>query len=142
MLIGKVKKKNEYKLYNYRVKDKDKDILNVIILGENWVGKTSIIKRFVYNTFNSVSISTIAITTSFKEIILKNNKEITIKLIDIGGQEKYSTLSKNYLKNADAVLYVFSHDREGSFEKIKEWKQLFNENNPRDDIPSYLINKK
>ena len=34
---------------------------------------------------------------------------------------------------------MFSHDREGSFEKIKEWKQLFNENNPRDDIPSYLI---
>ena len=43
----------------------------IITLGDSGVGKTSILKRFVSNTFELSTISTIGFETSTKEIILK-----------------------------------------------------------------------
>ena len=48
--------------------------------------------------------------------------------MDTGGQEKFRAVSKSYFKNADAVLFVYSKDNQESFDKIKEWIILFNEN--------------
>ena len=124
--------------------DEDKNIIifNVITLGDSGVGKTSIIKRYVYNKFELDNISTIGINFAFKKIKLKNNQKVKIKLIDTAGQEKYRSLNKTYFKNAEAVLYVFSHDKENSLENIKIWKKLFNENNILKNIPEYLIRNK
>jgi small GTP-binding protein len=115
---------------------------SIITLGESGVGKTSIIKRYVYNKFEPDNLSTIGINFAFKIITLKNNKKAKIKLIDTAGQEKYRSLGKSYFKNAEAVLYIFSHDKENSFDNIKIWKKLFNENNTIEDIPEYLIRNK
>ena len=85
---------------------------------------------------------TVGINFAFKEIILKNNKKIKIKLIDTAGQEKYKALAKSYFKNAEAVLFVFSHDHEDSLDKIKEFNESLNNNNALKDIPKYLIRNK
>ena len=74
-------------------------------------------------------MSTVGLTFSFKEIVLNNKKKVKLKLIDTGGQEKYRALSKSYFKNADGVLFVYSINDEDSFNHIKEWITLFNENN-------------
>ena len=60
--------------------------------------------------------------------MLKNGTEIILKLIDTAGQEKYQALAKSYIKNTDAVLFVFSHDNKESFENIKKWSDHFKEN--------------
>ena len=117
-------------------------IFIIITLGESGVGKTSIIQRFVYDKYNEDNLSTIGVSFAFKEITLKNNKKIKLKLVDTAGQERYRSLSKSYFKNADAVLYVFSLDKIASLEKIKEWKNLFKLYNGQDGIPSYLIRAK
>ncbi len=129
---------------NQEKKNEDEEILilNIITLGQSGVGKTSIINRYVYNKFDPDKISTIGINFAFKEIILKNNKKIKIKLIDTAGQEKYRALTKSYFKNAEAVLFVFSHDHEDSLDKIKEFKELLNSYNTLKDIPQYLIRNK
>ena len=127
---------------NEKEKKEGEETFSIITLGESGVGKTSILKRFVYDRFDEENISTIGINFAFKEIALKNNTKIKIRVIDTAGQEKYRSLSKSYFKNAEAVLYVFSLDKEGSLEKIKEWIKLFKENNNSLDIPAYLIRNK
>jgi small GTP-binding protein len=125
------------------IKDQeDLIIFNIMTLGESGVGKTSIIKRFVYNKYNDDILSTIGISFAFKEITLKNNKKIKLKLVDTAGQERYRSLAKAYFKNAEAVLYIFSLDKKESLEKIKEWKNLFKLYNGQEGIPSYLIRAK
>ena len=63
--------------------------------------------------------------------------------MDTGGQEKFRAVSKSYFKNADAVLFVYSKDNQESFDKIKEWIILFNENhNGKEGIPKFLIESK
>ena len=124
------------------IQDEEKYNFKIITLGESGFGKTSIIKRYIYALFEEDIMSTIGINFAFREITLKDKTKVTLKLIDTAGQEKYSALSKSYFKNADAVLYVFSLDIIGSYEKIKEWKNVFRENRQDGIIPSFLIRNK
>ena len=124
-------------------KEPNETIFNIITLGDSGVGKTSILRRSLYDIYEENSISTIGLSFSFKEIVLDNNKKVKLKLIDTGGQEKYRALSKSYFKNADGVLFVYSINDEDSFNNIKEWITLFNENNNgKDGIPQILVETK
>ena len=121
------------------------DVLSfkIITIGDSGVGKTSIIRRFVFNTFEQDNLSTIGVNFSFKDCTLKNGNKVKIKVIDTAGQEKYKSLSKSYFKNADGVLFVFAIDDLQSFQNIREWITLFNENNSgKEGIPKYLIANK
>ena len=126
-------------------KDEDEEIIifKIITLGESQVGKTSLLRRYLENKFDSNIISTFGLTFTFKEIILKNGKKVKLKLQDTAGQEKYRALGKSYFKNADGVFFVYSIDNEESFEKIKEWISLFKEINQQNEaIPQYLVETK
>ena len=118
-------------------------IYKIITLGDSGVGKTSILRRFIYNLYDEKSMCTIGLSFSFKEIVLKNKKKDTIKIIDTGGQEKYRSIAKTYFKNTDGVLFVYSIDEQKSFDDIKEWIDLFNrENNDKEGFPKILVETK
>ena len=123
--------------------DEEKLTFKIITLGESGVGKTSILRRYVYNLYDDNSISTIGLSFVFKEITLKNKEKVQLKLIDTGGQEKYRALAKSYFKNADGVFFVYAIDNEDSFNNIKDWIELFNENhNGKEGIPQFLVESK
>ena len=109
----------------------------IITLGDSNVGKTSIIKKYLFNSFDDESYATVGIQFSFKVVTLSNNKNIRLKLIDTAGQEKYLSLSQSYFKNADGVLFVFSLDDKKSFEHVNYWIKSFEET--RSDINNILI---
>ena len=126
-------------------KDEDEEIIifKIITLGESQVGKTSLLRRYLENKFDSDILTTIGLTFTFKEIFLNNGKKVKLKLLDTAGQEKYRALAKSYFKNADGVFFVYSIDNEESFEKIKEWISLFKEINQQNEaIPQYLVETK
>ena len=118
-------------------------VFRIITLGNSGVGKTSILRRYAYKMFNEDIMTTIGVNLVFKEITLKNGKTIKLKLIDTAGQEKYKALAKSYFKNVDAVLFVFDLNDQNSFDYIKNWIDLFNDNhNGKEGIPKYLIGNK
>ena len=59
---------------------KDKASFKIITMGNSGVGKTSILQRYVYNTFNETITSTIGLNCFDKNIILKNGEIIQLKL--------------------------------------------------------------
>jgi len=124
-------------------KKENEDMMKVITLGECGVGKSSIIRRYVQNIFKDDTLSTIGLNFYYKQIKLKNGKTLEFKLIDTAGQEKYKALSKTYFKNADAVLFVFAFNSKDSFDNIKTWIEMFDENrNGKTGIPKYLVGNK
>ena len=130
---------------NKNKKEEDEPIIfKIITLGNSGVGKTSIIKRYVYNQFDQSAISSIGVIFSFKDVLIggDENKKIKLKLIDTAGEEKYRSLSKTYYKNAEAVLFVFALNNEESFKEIINWLKTFKENSNAIEIPKYLIGNK
>ena len=123
------KNKNKEKEDNKNNEDKDSIVFKVITLGDSGVGKSSIIKRYVYNSFLEHTVTTIGISYSFKKVTLKDGTNISLKLIDTAGQEKYRSLSKSYYKHANGALFIFSLNDLNTFNSIGEWVKQFEENN-------------
>ena len=114
----------------------------IITIGDSGVGKTSIIRRYVHSIYDDESLSTIGVSFSYKEVVCGKDK-IKLKLVDTAGQEKFKSLTKSYFKNTDVVLFVFALDDKISFNNIKEWIELFIQNNTRDkEVLKYLIGNK
>ena len=124
-------------------KEDNKIIFKIITLGDTDVGKTSIIRRFIYNSFEDNMMSTTGINYSLYELTLKNNKKVSLKIIDTAGQEKYKGLTKGYFQNADGALFVFAVNNEDSFENIKSWMEIFeNSNCSLLNFPKILVGNK
>ena len=134
-------------------KDKNKDknkvknieeLFKIITIGDSDVGKTCILLRYIQNKFYENTLNTMGFDKNYKDIILKNGEKIKLCVIDTAGQEKYKALNKNYVKNADGVLFVFDLNNKKSFYNIKKWLDFFNENNSNNlkMIPKYLIGNK
>ena len=123
--------------------DESEITFKIITVGESGVGKTSIFRRFVYNSFEENTLTTLGLQFSFKDVTLSSGQKIKLKLIDTAGEEKYRSLSKSYFKNADVALFVFSLNNPVTFEHINDWVDLFKENHDKvDKIPKYLIGSK
>ncbi len=121
-----------------------KDLLEykIITIGDSNVGKTSILRRFVYNVFDSDTSSTIGLSFSFKDVTLKNGQKVKLKLVDTAGQERYQGLTKSYYRNTDGVLIVFDYSNLESFKNIKEWIKAFETANNKKIFVTYLIGNK
>ena len=61
---------------------------NIIKLGDSGVGKISILERYSLNRFGDYNSNTIGMVFSFKNIFLKNDKKVKLKLVDTAGQER------------------------------------------------------
>lgn len=73
----------------------------VVIVGDFGVGKTSLIRRFVDNSFSEEYLSTIGVSISKKKL-----DQSMIMLWDIEGQTEYKPIAKQYLAGAKAFIIV------------------------------------
>ena len=118
--------------------------VKVVLLGETGVGKTSIISRFLNNSFEEEVISTKGANFSSKTIIFKEceNKSLQFDLWDTAGQEQYRSLTMIFYKDAKIVLLVYDITRKETFEEIKKyWYKQIKENSTPDIIIAVVANK-
>jgi Ras-related protein Rab-22 len=106
----------------------------VVLIGESGVGKTSIISRYMTNTFKSQLMSTPGANFIKKNVIMEDEKKsINFEIWDTAGQEKYRSLAKVFYKNATVCVLVYDITRKSSFEAVKNyWIKEIKENAPKD----------
>lgn len=92
----------------------------ILLIGEAGVGKTCLIKRIKYNSFNPNEIATIGTSSESKEIII-NTKTIKLDFWDTAGFERYRSVNRIFHKNCDVVLLVYNITIRSSFEEIKNY---------------------
>jgi small GTP-binding protein len=101
----------------------------IVLLGDPAVGKTSLIRKYVFNEFSDSYVSTIGTEVSKKEIEIDLEDQelglkqynMTLAIWDIIGQKEYRSLISRFYKNAKGALIVFDLTRDDTFENIKEW---------------------
>ena len=94
--------------------------LKIIILGSTKVGKTCLINQYFNKEFNDNPISTIGIDLQSKYFKFDNDI-VKINFINTAGQERFDSISSNYLKNVDGVLLVYDITNYDTFKKIDYW---------------------
>ena len=114
--------------------------LKVIILGASTVGKTSIFLRYFNNEFSHGTLTTLGV--DFKTKFFKfENKKLKINYIDTAGQEKFKSISENYLKGTDGVILVFDLPNKETLDLVNYWADCIKKNN-RDNIGMILFGNK
>ena len=94
--------------------------IKLLLIGDTCVGKTSLLLRFCDNFFPETHMTTIGV--EFKEkIITINNKNYKLHLWDTAGQERYASLTKNFYKHAQGIIFVYDVNNRESFQNLKNW---------------------
>ncbi len=114
-------------------------MFKLVVLGDERVGKTSLIFRYTERRFLGDYKPTIGIDFSAKLVeIGKYNVDLIIW--DLGGQEKYRILRKHYLEGARGAILVFDLANRASFEHVNNWYTDLQQN--CGPVPAILIGNK
>lgn len=92
----------------------------IAIVGDAGVGKTSLVQKFMVNTFREDVLPTIGAVYHHKTVKLGTTRH-TLELRDIGGQTRYQGLSPVYYRMCNIVLIVFDLTRASTFELAQRW---------------------
>ncbi|ODV63248.1 Rab family GTPase YPT6 [Ascoidea rubescens DSM 1968] len=92
----------------------------IVFLGEQGVGKTSLITRFMYDTFDSQYAATIGIDFLSKTMYL-DDKTIRLQLWDTAGQERFRSLIPSYIRDSNVAVVVYDISLKSSFDSIDKW---------------------
>ena len=94
-------------------------VFKIVTLGESGIGKTSLINRFTYDTFETLS-TTIDNSICYKLLDIEN-KIIKIQLWDILGSECFRRVIPNFYRNASGAVVAYDIFDKWSFDQVKFW---------------------
>ena len=114
--------------------------IKLILLGETAVGKTSIINRYVQDSFSDSLMSSTSMAYVQKKITL-NRQKISLNIWDTVGQEKFRSLSKLFFKDTKIVILVYSIVDKKSFDNLSYWLNSVKETIGSDFILGVVGNK-
>jgi Ras-related protein Rab-22 len=141
--------------------------VKVVLLGDAGVGKSSLVLRFVTNSFDKYSESTIGwvCTRTFaaafalvaaprltfysprrrasfmSKQIVADGQPIKYQIWDTAGQEKYHSLAPMYYRGAAAAIIVYDITSAQSFQTLKNWVRELQQLGPENIVIAVCGNK-
>ncbi len=118
----------------------------ICLIGEGGVGKTSLIKRFVFDQFSDGYLITIGTKITKKEIVVKNpetqdNLTVTMMIWDIMGQKGFrEILREAYFFGAQGAIAVCDVTRKETLYELEGWIKSMNDITK--DVPLVFIGNK
>ena len=92
----------------------------LIFLGDQSVGKSCILERFMNDTFTEEYQGTIALDFQSKKVQI-DNQNIRLLIYDNSGQEKFKSLIPMYTRDPNIILLVYDVTSKDSFLHLSDW---------------------
>ena len=110
-----------------------------LVLGEQRIGKTCLIERYVNRNFNFNDnyIATIGMDIRIKKLEI-NQTDFNISITDTAGQERFRSLTKMFYKGADGILVGFDLTDPKTLEQVNYWIGQIEANKAK-DYPISLV---
>ena len=109
-----------------------------LILGDSQIGKTSILERYVNDSFKENYLVTVGVDKRFKYLKV-NGFDMDLTLSDTAGQERFRSLSKMSYKNADGILVGFALNSPETLQSVDFWIDQINNNTNKDANVSLVL---
>ncbi|XP_065882439.1 ras-related protein Rab-10-like [Dysidea avara] len=119
-------------------------LLKVLICGDSFVGKTSVLTRFVSNKFRVTHIRTLGVDFMMKYVIVQG-KKIQLKIWDTAGQEDHDSITAQYFRRSNGILLAYDITSQESFNNLSKWVEKLKESVPQFEdtkVPIVLIGNK
>ncbi len=92
----------------------------LVFLGDQNAGKTSIITRFMYDSFDNAYQATIGIDFLSKTMYLED-RTVRLQLWDTAGQERFRSLIPSYIRDSSVAVVVYDITDRASFLNTSMW---------------------
>ncbi|MCQ2817349.1 MAG: Rab6 family protein [archaeon] len=92
----------------------------LIFLGDQGVGKSSILNRFVQDRFEQDYQATIGLDFHSKNATI-NGANVRLLLYDTAGQEKFKSLIPMYIRDANIIIMVYDVTNTQSLQNTNHW---------------------
>ena len=92
----------------------------IIFLGDQGVGKSSILNRFSQDKFEQDYQATIGLDFHSKNATI-NGANVRLLLYDTAGQEKFKSLIPMYIRDANIIIVVYDVTVKDSFTHTSHW---------------------
>lgn len=117
-------------------------LFKIILIGDSSTGKTSLIQRFVNNTFEEKHLNTIGVDFFMKTCNIENY-QIKLQIWDTAGTEKYKSISSSYYRGSHAAFILFDLTSRQTFDDVNKWLEAFRKTcNPQNKNNVILIGNK
>uniref|UniRef100_K4AG94 Uncharacterized protein n=1 Tax=Setaria italica TaxID=4555 RepID=K4AG94_SETIT len=97
----------------------------LVFLGDQAVGKTAIITRFMYDKFDDTYQATIGIDFLSKTMYLED-RTVRLQLWDTAGQERFRSLIPSYIRDSSVAVIVYDVTDRQSFLNTSKWIEEVN----------------
>lgn len=112
----------------------------LILLGDQGVGKSCILNRFLNDTFIEDYQATIGLDFQSKNVQIEN-QDIHLLLYDTAGQEKFRSLIPMYTRDANIILLVYDISNKDTFNHLPDWIRDLTNVNIKEIIFVIVANK-
>lgn len=105
--------------------------IKLIIIGSANAGKTSLLRQFVYHTFDAKGTSTtLGADFCLATVPLPQNdgttaNHVRISIWDTAGMENFSAIAPSFFRGSDGAILVYDITNKASFEHCRTWRDLF-----------------
>lgn len=110
-----------------------------ILIGDSNTGKSSIMKRYINNSFNYSDQLTIGIDYYIKTVSCYD-KNIKLFICDTTGQERFRSITRSYYKNILGAIIVYDITNKKSFLSVINWINDIKENT--ENVVLFLVGNK
>ena len=100
--------------------EEDMQHYKIIFLGDQYVGKSSILNRFYQDKFEPDYQATIGLDFHSKNVSI-NGTSVRLLLYDTAGQEKFKSLIPMYIRDANIIIVVYDITSKDSFLHTDHW---------------------
>lgn len=100
--------------------EKYHQLMKLIVVGDSGTGKSSLLHRFVEDTFSEDQTQTIGVEFGAKVVQLLG-KKIKLQIWDTAGQERYKSVTRSYYRGAVGCLIVYDITNRTSYDHISAW---------------------
>jgi len=115
--------------------------LKVLIIGESGVGKSSLLLRFVDDTFDPEQPATIGVDFKVTTCSVDGNS-VKLAIWDTAGQERFRTLTPSYYRGAQGVIFVYDVSNRSSFDRLQHWLTELDTYSTKSEVVKMLVANK
>jgi small GTP-binding protein len=108
----------------------------ICLLGTSGVGKTSLIARFVDNSFSDRYLTSVGVAIKKKTVQI-DGTEVVLTIWDLAGDDKFQSLESSYLRGTSGILMVADGTRSVTLDHVLELRTRHAD--ILDHIPSILL---
>ena len=139
-----VQKQPELKIREEKKFDQEEKVyeIKICLLGDVYVGKTSIASRFCKNSFSDIYRNTIGGAYQTQTILLDNNVKIKLHVWDTTGDEKFKSVTNLYYRDAQVAILTYDVTKQETFDNLQYWINVLSEKVDKENMLLILAGNK